>query len=107
MRLRLFEALHAGTLGLMMLLAGASNCFSQSYDPDPWDNTPPVTVAFDYVLPHTVATHARADRESQTRSHVSVRASSCIKPLETSLFTVTSVLSRTDTSVVPATPLRR
>ena len=50
----LSKAVRSTTLGLMILLAAVSNCFSESYDPDPWDNTPPVTVEFDYVIPHVV-----------------------------------------------------
>jgi hypothetical protein len=54
MRHRLSRTLHAVMLGLMVLLAGVSNCLCESYDPDPWDETPPVFVDFDYVLPHAV-----------------------------------------------------
>lgn len=42
-------------LGLMFFLAGTSCCWSDSYDPDPYDDTPPVvTVDFNYVVPSVV-----------------------------------------------------
>jgi hypothetical protein len=66
MRPRVFKALHSITLGLMVLLAGASNCFSQSYDPDPWDDTPPVTVEFNYLLPQVVSLEQSCHRAVQT-----------------------------------------
>jgi hypothetical protein len=42
-------------LGLMCLLAGTANCSSDSYDPNPYDDAPPVvTVEFNYVVPSGV-----------------------------------------------------
>ena len=39
-------------LGLMLFLAGTAFCSSDSYDPDPYDDIPPVvTVEFNYVVP--------------------------------------------------------
>ena len=39
-------------LGCMVLLAGTASFSSDSYDPDPYDDTPPVvTVEFNYVVP--------------------------------------------------------
>ena len=39
-------------LGVMLFLAGAAFCSSDSYDPDPYDDIPPVvTVEFNYVVP--------------------------------------------------------
>jgi hypothetical protein len=71
---RVLRALHAITLGLMVFLAGASNCFSQSYDPDPWDNTPPVTVDFDYLIPHLVSVEATSEGVTITHSGISPTA---------------------------------
>ena len=43
-------------LGLMLFLAGTAYCSSDSYDPDPYDDTPPVvTVEFNYVVPSRVS----------------------------------------------------
>jgi len=43
-------------LGCMMLLAGTASCSCDSYDPDPYDNVPPVvTVEFNYVVPGRVS----------------------------------------------------
>jgi hypothetical protein len=39
-------------LACMVFLAGAAACSSDSYDPDPYDDVPPVvTVEFNYVVP--------------------------------------------------------
>ena len=46
-------------LGLMFFLAGTSCCWSDSYDPDPYDDIPPVvTVDFNYVVPSAVTVRA-------------------------------------------------
>ena len=43
-------------LGCMVLLAGTASCSTDSYDPDPYDNIPPVvTVEFNYVVPGRVS----------------------------------------------------
>jgi len=54
-------------LGLMFFLAGTSCCWSDSYDPDPYDDTPPVvTVDFNYVVPSAVTVRApRAQSRTQ------------------------------------------
>lgn len=42
----------ATVLGLMFLLAVAAACTTDSYDPNPYDDVPPVvTVHYNYVLP--------------------------------------------------------
>ena len=39
-------------LGCMVLLAGTASCSCDSYDPDPYDDAPPVvSVEFNYVVP--------------------------------------------------------
>ncbi len=48
-------------LGLMLVLSVAANCTSESYDPDPYDDTPPVTVDFEYLTPHIATTPSRRD----------------------------------------------
>ena len=43
-------------LGLMFFLAGAACCWCDSYDPDPYDDVPPVvTVEFNHVVPKRVS----------------------------------------------------
>jgi hypothetical protein len=43
-------------LGLMFFLAGTACCWCDSYDPDPYDDIPPVvTVEFNYVVPKRVS----------------------------------------------------
>jgi hypothetical protein len=46
-------------VGLMFFLAGTSCCWSDSYDPDPYDDIPPVVrVDFNYVVPTAVSVRA-------------------------------------------------
>jgi hypothetical protein len=48
--------LRGSVLGLMFFLAGTACCWCDSYDPDPYDDTPPVvTVEFSYVVPIRVS----------------------------------------------------
>ena len=43
----------------MFFLAGTACCWSDSYDPDPYDDIPPVvTVDFNYVVPSAVSVRA-------------------------------------------------
>src|SRR5438270_6076623 len=49
------RSLRCIVLALMFLLAGTANCWCDSYDPDPYDDVPPlVTVDFNYVVPSQV-----------------------------------------------------
>ena len=53
------RSLRGIVLGLMFFLAGTACCWSDSYDPDPYDDTPPVvTVDFNYVVPSTITVRA-------------------------------------------------
>jgi hypothetical protein len=53
------RSLRGIVLGLMFFLAGTACCWSDSYDPDPYDSTPPVvTVDFNYVVPSAVTLRA-------------------------------------------------
>lgn|GEM_PF-1648327 len=46
------KILRRATIGLMFLLAGTACCWCDSYDPNPYDDIPPVvTVEFNYVVP--------------------------------------------------------
>ena len=43
-------------LGCMVILAGTASCSCDAYDPNPYDDTPPVvTVEFNYVVPGRVS----------------------------------------------------
>jgi hypothetical protein len=43
-------------LGLMFFLAGTAYCSCDSYDPNPYDDIPPVvTVEFNYIVPAQVS----------------------------------------------------
>ena len=55
----MFLLAHRWTRGFVLactvFLAGAASCSSDSYDPDPYDDVPPVvTVEFNYVVPSQV-----------------------------------------------------
>lgn len=53
------RALRGIVLGLMFFLAGTACCWADSYDPDPYDDIPPVvTVEFNYVVPSPVSVNA-------------------------------------------------
>lgn len=53
------RSLRGIVLGLMFFLAGTSCCWSDSYDPNPYDDIPPVvTVDFNYVVPSPVTVRA-------------------------------------------------
>src|SRR5438270_162214 len=48
--------LRSTVLGLMLFLAGTAFCSCDSYDPDPYDDIPPlVTVEFSYVVPGQIS----------------------------------------------------
>ena len=54
-----YRSLRGFVLGLMFFLAGTASCWSDSYDPDPYDDVPPlVTVDFNYVVPSQVTVRA-------------------------------------------------
>lgn len=60
-------------LGLMFFLAGTACCWSDSYDPNPYDDIPPVvTVDFNYVVPSAVT--VRAPRAQAAPQRIAVRA---------------------------------
>jgi hypothetical protein len=57
------RSLRGIVLGLMFFLAGTACCWSDSYDPDPYDDVPPVvTVEFNYVVPSLVTVNATSIR---------------------------------------------
>jgi len=50
-----FRYLRGVVLGLMFFLAAMAFCSCDAYDPNPYDDIPPVvTVEFNYVVPSTV-----------------------------------------------------
>jgi len=56
MFLHTYKFVRCAVLGLMFFLAVTAACSSDSYDPDPYDDTPPVvTVEFNYVVPSRVS----------------------------------------------------
>jgi len=68
------RSLRGIVLGLMFFLAGTACCWSDSYDPDPYDNIPPlVTVDFNYVVPSPVTVKA-PKTQAKTPQRNAVRA---------------------------------
>lgn len=65
--------LRHAVLGLMFLLAGAANCLCASYDADPNDDIPAVTVEFQYLVSQHAAGHVK-NAFSRHRSMVYRRA---------------------------------
>jgi hypothetical protein len=69
--------LRGTVLGLMFFLAGAAACSCDSYDPDPYDDIPPVvTVEFNYVVPSRInirpsSTQTKNRQQAVTSSQVS------------------------------------
>jgi hypothetical protein len=65
--------LRSTVLGLMFILAGTACCWSDAYDPDPYDDIPPVvTVDFNYVVPSCTSirlanVHARNPQPTVSR----------------------------------------
>jgi hypothetical protein len=77
------RSLRGVVLGLMFLLAGTTCCWSDSYDPDPYDDTPPVvTVEFNYVIPSRVSVripNTQAKNQQRIASRVTVWRDSAAK----------------------------
>lgn len=67
---RLGKYLRRATLSLMFLLTVGANCFCASYDSDPYDDTPPVTLEFNFVKPPAVATHSGRHKADYDRIRV-------------------------------------
>jgi hypothetical protein len=54
----------------MFFLAVTAACSTDSYDPDPYDNIPPiVTVEFNYLVPNRVSVR-RPNAQAKIRRHV-------------------------------------
>ncbi|MBZ5525581.1 MAG: hypothetical protein LAP21_25440 [Acidobacteriia bacterium] len=73
------KSLRHAVLGLMMILACASTCYCDSYDPDPYDDTPPVIIELNYVVPVAVNTQIstrcfRSDFKLMSRTEASIDA---------------------------------
>jgi hypothetical protein len=72
MHMLAFRIVRATVLGLMFFLAVTAACSSDSYDPDPYDNVPPVvTVEFNYLVPSRVSVR-RPNAQARTRRNASV-----------------------------------
>ncbi|HEY2498849.1 MAG TPA: hypothetical protein VGK24_17440 [Candidatus Angelobacter sp.] len=69
-------------LGLMFFLAGTAYCSCDSYDPDPYDDIPPVvTVEYNYVVPACISIQLP---QSQNRNKFVPYAGTKVEPLAAS-----------------------
>lgn len=93
-------------LAMMFFLSVAANCTSDSYDPDPYDDTPPVTVEFEYVTPHV--TTAPSNRQDLVKSFAA-QAQVVYPPSPQSLQAPSGFLadSNLQSSAPISAPLRR
>ncbi|MGC2698213.1 MAG: hypothetical protein WA738_20685 [Candidatus Angelobacter sp.] len=65
------KVIRGTVLALMFFLVGTAYCSTDSYDPDPYDDTPPVvTVEFNYVVPSRVSIR-RPNSQNKHRQNVS------------------------------------
>jgi hypothetical protein len=78
------RSLRGFVLGLMFFLAGTASCWSDSYDPDPYDDIPPViTVDFNYVVPSQVTERALSTQlEAPQRIAIATGQLPSFAPLE-------------------------
>ena len=73
MSLLAYRFVRAIVLGLMFFLAVTASCSTDSYDPDPYDNTPPVvSIEFNYVIPSRVSLR-RPGAQAKSRQHAAFR----------------------------------
>jgi hypothetical protein len=85
MSLLAYRCVKTAVFGLMFFLAITASCSSDSYDPDPYDNLPPViTVDFNYVVPsclHLRRPDALSRNHHAVSSEVKVHLASTFLPL--------------------------
>lgn len=83
----------------------AANCTSESYDPDPYDATPPVTVEFEYVTPHVNTEPSRRDDLTNFVAYFERQEKNDFRDPRTAA--VSALVFPVLTSILIATPLRR
>jgi len=105
-----FRIIRATVLGLMFFLAVTSACTTDSYDPDPYDDTPPVvTVEYNYLLPNLLDVR-RPNAQAKVRQ---IASFSAMAPLQTAIQSIPTALEAQATPALLmgapqlAIPLRR
>jgi hypothetical protein len=74
MVLHTYKFVRGIVLGLMFFLAVTAACSTDSYDPDPYDDIPPVvTVEFNYVVPSGISIR-QLDVQAKIRQSASFQA---------------------------------
>jgi hypothetical protein len=73
MVLHTYKFVRGVVLGLMFFLAVTAACSTDSYDPDPYDDIPPVvTVEFNYVVPSGISIR-QFNVQAKTRQSASLQ----------------------------------
>ena len=89
MRMVAFRIIRATVLGLMFFLAAMTACTTDSYDPDPYDDTPPVfTLDYNYLLPnlqHARRTKAQAKVRQVAPFSVTAQPQTATQPISATL----------------------
>ena len=94
-------------LGLMFFLAVTAPCSSDSYDPDPYDDVPPVvTVEFNYVVPSAISIR-QSSAPSRSRHKATVLDAALSGAVLSALAENRSVPDLAQGSPVLVVPLRR
>jgi hypothetical protein len=109
MHMLAYRIARATVLGLMFFLAVTAACSTDSYDPDPYDNVPPVvTVEFNYLVPSRVSVRRP---NAQARSHRNASVMVTAQPQGAGVITPLFAAQATPTLLMGAPqlviPLRR
>src|SRR5438270_2208330 len=90
-------------LGLMFFLAGTAFCSCDAYDPDPYDDVPPlVTVEFNYLLPGQGSIQVV---HAALRPHTGVAASSRKFPSRPAVALLVPQAEQLVSAFLPGTPM--
>jgi hypothetical protein len=109
MQMLAYRIARATVLGLMFFLAVTAACSTDSYDPDPYDDVPPVvTVEFNYLVPSRVSVR-RPNAQARSRRNAPLVATA--QPQDAALITPLFTAQATPTLLMGAPqlviPLRR
>ncbi len=75
---RLLRISRGAVLGLMFMLAGSAPCWCDSYDPDPYDDIPPIVSVEFHCLPSSGVAVSRSQAQAAKQPHHLSTVSSAI-----------------------------
>ena len=76
------KIVRGSVMTLMLFLAGTAYCSCDSYDPDPYDDIPPVvTVEFNYVVPCSVT----ISPQNQSKNKLSLYCANAARQMPTAM----------------------